>query len=152
MGHYFIMKLYSSLLLLWMFWHLAFVIICITHSVKTFYKWSLSAWNCSVICPAVLLFMLHPLLHASVPLEGVCVWDRPLNMVVIVNRSCLRSDCECEQMSVKSLCSTFTWTRISRSFLCINTRWRLKGKSHKFHRISEDHRIAIWRLRCDDIF
>lgn len=47
------------------------------------------------------------------------MWDRPLNMVVMVKRGCLRSDCECEQMSVKSLCSIFTRKRI-RYLFCVH--------------------------------
>lgn len=75
-------------------------------------------------------FIHAPSTPTCLSATGGCVWDRPLNMVVIVNRSCLRSDCECEQMSVKSLCSIFTWTRISHFFLCINTQYNIYEDSN----------------------
>lgn len=54
-------------------------------------------------------FIHDPSIPTYLSATGGCVWDSPLNMVVMVKGGCLRSVCECEQMSVKSLCSIFAW-------------------------------------------
>lgn len=135
--HCFFINLCSNLLLLWVCWQLAFCFYYLnqSHSVKTFYKWSLSAWNCSAICLAVLLFMIHPFLHISVPLEGVCGtahWIWLLWWKAVVCAQCVSvNTCQSSPSVPYSPGSD-----IAESFVCISTQYNI-------HEISKVKVISV---------